>query len=176
MLPKVASFATYAGPLRDYTAPIDATTDRPATGTNPAYGDVAGMTHTALRAWARFQPNGITAPSVPTGQVLANVHDETWNNGNNAAPLFARTATGQYTVTFPTTVVDEIPSGYDGYTGPTAVNLRMAWPSLEPGGATNYEVRSIVTAANIVTVKIYTVGTSNLTDPNDGTVVGIAVV
>jgi hypothetical protein len=176
MLPKVASILTYAGPLADYSATIDSTTDRPASGTNPAYGDVAAMTHTALRAWARFQPNGITAPSVPTGQVLANVHDEVWNNGNNAAPLYARSSTGQYTVTYPATVVDEIPINYAGYTGPVAVNLRGAWANVEPGAATDYDARAVVTSANVVTVKVYQKGSSTLVDLNDGTVLGVFAV
>lgn len=120
MLPKVASIASYDGVKADYSAPIDSSTDRTAAGVNPAYGDVAAMTHTAFRAWIRLTL--YSSGAAPT--VVA--HDETWNNGLNAAPVAARTTGGQFTVTYPSTVVDEIPSGSLGYTGPQALNLLAA--------------------------------------------------
>jgi hypothetical protein len=174
MLPKVAAIATYAGPLNDYSQVSDSSTDRPGAGANPAYGDVAAMTHTAIRMWCRFIPNGTGAPTLPT----TNAHDETWNNGNNAAPVPARTGVGVYTVTAPATVFDEIPATSPGATpAGFAVNLRFVLaPNVEPGASTFYEVAASISSANVITVKIFTVGTSTLVDPNDGTVIGVAAV
>jgi hypothetical protein len=170
MLPGVASLASYGAALNDYSSPKDATTDRSAAAVNPAFGDVAAMTHTAPRAWVRFKLNGSSAPTLP----VSNAHDEMWNNGNNAAPVPARTNTGIYTVTFPGTVFDEIPLGAPG-ANPSGypVNLRTSWGNLELGSTTNYDVKTTVTSANVITVKIFTIGTSTLVDPNDGTIVGV---
>ena len=52
MLPETASLASYGGPKNDYSAVIDPSTDWSAAGVNPAYGDVAALTHTAFRVWA----------------------------------------------------------------------------------------------------------------------------
>lgn len=169
-LPKVASLGTYGGPKQDYSASIDSSTDRPAAGTNPAYGDTAAMTHTAVRAWVRFQPNGSGAqPTLP----VTNAHDEMWNNGLNGPPVPSRSGPGVYPVTFPTTVVDEIPSNFPGFTGAQPVNFRSSWPNVELGSTTNYDVSTKVTSANVITVQIFQVGTSTPVDPNDGTIIGV---
>lgn len=169
-LPGVASIATYGGALKNFSAVRDSTTDRAAAGTNPAYGDLAAMTHTAPRAWLRFQPNGSSAPTfAPT-----NAHDEMWNNGNNAAPTITRSTTGTYAAAFPSTVLDEIPSGLDGANSAGyALNLRAPFANIELGSTTNYDVRAKVTAPNIITILIFTIGTSTLVDPNDGSIVGV---
>jgi hypothetical protein len=173
MLPKVASLANYGSALNNYSATVDSSTDRDAAGANPAYGDTAGMTHTATRAWARFVPAGSSAPSFAT----TNARDEVWNNGNNVAPTLARSSTGIYTLTYPATVFDEIPSTLPGATpAGFAVNLRAALCNVEPGSTTNYDARAIITAANVITVQIYTVGSSTLHDPNDGTTIGVFAV
>jgi hypothetical protein len=145
MLPNVASIASYDGPKNDYSAVIDSTTDRSAAGANPERGDVAGMTHTAWRAWAH-----LTLLSSGGTPILV-AHDETWNNSLNAAPTLARTSAGVYTLTYPTTVVDEIPSTSPGYIGPQAVNFRGGNVS-DRGATTWYDVKAYPTAANVLTV------------------------
>jgi len=170
MLPSVASLSTYGGALNDYSPPIDASTDRPAAGANPAYGDTAAMTHTAIRGWARFTPAGSSTPTLAS-------HDETWNNGNNSAPTIARSEEGIYTLTYPATVYDEIPAtSPGGVSGGYALNLRAGFCNEEIGGSTLYKAIAFITSPNVVTVKIFSVGSSPaLTDPNDGTVIGVFV-
>jgi hypothetical protein len=171
MLPNPASLATYGGALADYSAPRDSQTDRSAVGTNPAYADVAAMTKTAVRAFVRFQPNGTGEPTLPS----TNAGSALWNNGLNAQPTVARSATGKYAVTVPSTVLDEIPANQQGATpGGFAVNLRASFANLELGSTTNSDVRtSIGSNPNVVNVLIFQVGTSTLVDPNDGTIVDI---
>jgi len=164
------SIASYGGPLQDYSAVRDSTTDRSASGTNPAYNDLAEMTRTRPAVWARFVPNGSSAPAFAT----TNARGELWNNGNNAAPAVARSGAGTYTLMYPATVFDEIPANLPGATpAGFAVNLLAAWANLELGSTTNYDVKAAVTAPNVITVKIFTVGTSTLHDPSDGTTVGV---
>ena len=174
MLPGVASLSTYGGAKNDLSAPVDSTTDRSANGVNPAYADIAAMSHCAVRAFVRFQPNGTSAPTLPA----TNPYDSVWNaNASNAAPVVARSTTGTYTITQPSTVFDEIPAGQPGASpSGIALNLRTAWTNIELGSTTNYEARAAVTSPNVVTVKIFTVGTSTLVDPNDGTIVAVYAV
>jgi hypothetical protein len=175
MLPSASSLANYGGAKNDYSAPRDSTTDRSALGTNPAYADVAAMTHVAPRAFVRFQPNGSSAPTLPA----SNAHDEHWNaNASNAAPVVARSSTGVYTVTYPSIVFDEIPASSPGSTpAGITLNLRCAMrPNLQLGSTTNYDAQASVTSPNVVTVKIFTVGTSTLVDPNDATIVNVVVI
>lgn len=116
-LPNTTSLASYGGAKNDFSAPIDSSTDRSATGVNPAYNDIAAMTHTAFRVWAHLTlySNG-AAPTIVA-------RDEMWNNGLNNGPVVARVAAGQFSLTYPTTVLDEIPPTSPGYSGPQAVNL-----------------------------------------------------
>ena len=152
-LTKAASISTYGGAKKDYSAPIDSTTDRTAAGVNPAYGDVAAMSHTDFRAWAHLTLYANTG-AVPT--IVA--HDEKWNNGQNAAPVVARVSPGVFTLTYPTTVLDEIPSGIDGYSGPQTVGLvsglgqaRASVPTL--GGY--YDLKCFPTANNVLSLYLW---------------------
>lgn len=170
MLPNDASIANYGGSLQDYSAVRDASRDRAAAGVNPAFGDTAAMTKTSPRVWVRFRPNGTGAPTLAP----SNAHGEHWNNGLNVPPVLARTAVGIYTVTYPATVFDEIPAGLPGANpAGTAVNLRAAWDNVELGSTTNYDVKVSATTANVLTAKIFTIGTSTLVDPNDATIVSL---
>jgi hypothetical protein len=170
VLPSVASLDNYGGPLKDAAPVSDSSTDRPAAGTNPAYGDVAGMTHTATRAWARFVPAGTGVPTL----AASNAHDEVWNNGRNLGPAPTRSTTGTFLVTFPATVFDEIPATSPGASlSGIPVNLRAGWCNVEPGASTDYDARCIVQSANVLKVLIFQKGTSTLVDPSDGTTIGV---
>ena len=162
MLPRTASIATYGGSLNDYSARSDSTTDRSAVGVNPAYCDLAGMTHTAVRAWAR-----VTLKSAGTAPVLAQ-RDEVWNNATpgNPAPTPARSSAGVFTLTYPATVQDEIPMNSPGYSGPVAVNLRASWAT-DRGGSTWGSCRAVVTAPNVITLYFFKLvgGAPTLGDP-----------
>lgn len=169
MLPAVASIDSYDGVKDDYSAPIDSSVDRSSTGVNPAYGDAAAMTHTALRAFATLSyATGAATPTV-------SVRDEVWNNPQNLAPVPLRTGVGVTTLTYPTTVRDEIPIGSKGYTGPKAVAFRSAWHQVR---GTWHRVEVTITAPNVLTVSFYTFasGSTTLDDPEDGTAVDVFAV
>lgn len=170
MLPNVASINSYGGPKNDYSSPKDASTDRSAAGVNPAYGDIAGLTHTGWRAWAR-----LTVKSAGTAPVLV-AHDETWNNGNNAAPVAARSSAGVLTIAYPTTVVDEIPSTSPGFIGAQTVNF-LAAVAGNRGGTTWYQVEAVPTSANVVTLYFwkFSGGAPTIGDPGSDTDVDVWV-
>jgi len=140
------SLATYGGAINDYSPVVDPTVDRSAAGMNPALAATASMTHTAPRAWCRFTLNGTAAP------VLV-AHDAMWGNGIAVAPVVVRTGTGTVTVTWPTTVQDEIQVGAPGYTGPTPLNLRGGWANAR--GTTAYQRNLDVTSANVATLYVF---------------------
>lgn len=153
-LTKAASISTYGGAKNDYSAPVDSTTDRPAKGVNPAYGDVAAMSHTDFRAWAHLTlyANTAVAPKVVD-------HDEKWNNGvGNAAPVAARVSPGIWTVTYPTTVLDEIPATSPGYAGPQTLGLQYGIGNARAAVPTTggyYDLKVFPIAANIVQLALW---------------------
>ena len=140
------ALTTYGGALNDYSPVVDPTTDRPAAGANACYSAVAGMTHTGTRAWCRFTLNGSAAP-------VLIAHDAMWGNSIAVAPVVARTGTGTVTITWPTTVQDEIPVGAPGYTGPLPTNLRAGWASNR--GTTAYQRTFDITSANVATLHVF---------------------
>jgi hypothetical protein len=152
MLPGIATLQGYGGALLDYSPPVDPTTDPSAAGRNPAFADIAAMTHVAPRAFARFALSGTVLAPV----LLA--HDETWNNGNpaNVAPVVARAGVGIYTVTWPATVFDEIPAGMPG-SSPAGfpVNLRGGW-ACASNVADFYDAHVVPTAPNVLTLYLWT--------------------
>lgn len=174
-LPDVDSTTTYGGELFDYTASVDPTTDRPAAGANPAYTSVAMMTHTVPRALARFSPQGSGTPILAAAGFQ---WDAVWKAATGTAPVLAHTGTGTHTITFPTTVNDEIAAGQPGYlaAGHT-VNFRMAMPSVEPGSTTLWQVSAVVTSPNVITVTTWSpnAGSPIKADVNDGTVIDLEI-
>lgn len=152
MLPDVDALATLGGALQDYSPVIDPTRDRPAAGANVGYADAAAATHTVLRGIFRLTWNGAGTPTIA-------YHDEVWNgstNGvpNNAAPVAARTSTGVATITYPSTVVDEIGASNPGGNGnPHNVNLQAVVAMVE--GGTPLHVQAAVTSANVVTIYLF---------------------
>lgn len=166
-LPDVDSLASLGGALNNYgVGVLDPTVDRDAAGANPAYADVAAMTHTIMRAWVRFTLNGTATP------VLV-AHDANWGNAITVQPTLARTTTGTYTSTWPVTVNDEIPSGAPGYVNPHTVNIRAGFANIRVGSAA-FDVFVIPTSANVVTVKVFNTSGS-LADPGSATDVDVWV-
>ncbi len=174
-LPDVDSLTTAGGGLQDYTAVQDPTTDRPAAGANTAYCNEAMATHTLPRAIVRFSPQGSSAPVLAASGFQ---WDAVWKAATGTAPVLAHTGTGTHTITFPTTVADEIPAGVPGYlaAGHT-VNFRMAMPSVEPGSTTLWQVSAVVTSPNVVTVTTWSpnAGSPIKADVNDGTVIDMEI-
>ncbi len=139
--PAVDSLATYGGELVDLLPITDPTTDRSAASANAAYASVAGMTHTALRCWCRF------TAAATTGALVLQTHDAAWGSSLAVAPTLARTGTGTFTVTWPATFTNEL-----GDTQSVALRAVVV-ATME--GAIAFQVQAERTAANVVTVHVF---------------------
>lgn len=145
--PDIDTLATYGGALVDYgVGVVDPTTDRDAGAANLAYMSVAGMSACAPRLWVNFT----TATS--TGGLVLNAWNSGWGNAPGYNPTLARSTTGVYTITLPSTVSDAIFASH-------AVNLRAAWGSIRITGSTLYVPTVIATSPNVLTVTTWS-GTS----------------
>ncbi len=138
--PDIDTVATYGGVLTNAWPVEDPTTDQDADGMNACKASTAAMTHTAARAWARFTSD----PTTPAF-ALTNPHDSMWGNDLSVRPTLARTGAGVYTLTWPSTVTDELGATH-------ALNLRFAKACFENQAAI---ANAEVTAVNVVTVRLW---------------------
>lgn len=139
MLPDIDTLATLGGELTNYAPIEDPTTDLDATADNTARGNVAMLTHTSRRAWCRF------TAAASTGAMVRVAHDAMW--GTSVPPTLARTGSGTFTVTWPTTVDDELGNSH-------SLNIRAASANSR-GGSTLYFVSAVPTSANVITVYVH---------------------
>jgi hypothetical protein len=126
-------------PTTDWTSgnPPD-TTGTGGPGGNQLIVDVAGMTRTARRCWARFVAG--TSPTIAT-------HDANWGNDSGVKPLVAHGSTGVFTLTWPTTITDKL-----GVI--RSVNLRYPErPNVE--GAVLYFAQATMTSPTLMTVYVF---------------------
>lgn len=140
-LPGIDSLSSYGG-AKTNDAPVeDNSTDESADHRNLYAANVAGMTQTVDRAWCRFVGHG-TTPTDPA----SNVHAAVWGNGVSVKPVPARTGAGVYTITWPTSVTDELGVSH-------TVNLRSAKWNVE--GSTPYTLTVTLTSVNVATVRVF---------------------
>lgn len=141
-LPGVDSLSSYGG-VKINDAPVeDSSTDEDANHRNLYAANVAGLTQTACRAIYRFKGKA----SSPPDDATANVHFNVWGNGVSVKATTARTTTGVFTLTYPSTVTDEL-----GVTH--SVNLVDGWGNAN--GSTAYHVQVEITSPNVATVRVF---------------------
>ena len=140
-LPDIATLDTYGGAKANYAPVEDYSTDEDADDRNSYVADVAGMTHTAVRAWRRFTGHA-TTPADP----VSNIFDNVWGSDTANKPAVTKGGTGVYVITHAATVTDELGVVH-------SVNLRGAWASVE--GSTLYFTTAEVTSPNVITVRVY---------------------
>lgn len=140
-LPNVAALATYGGAKQNAAPVEDPTTDRDAGDANKAFADAAAMTHTVMRAWVRI----VGSASAPALAVV-NGHEAVWGNLPAVAPTIGRTTTGDWTVTWPSSITDELGNAI-------ALNLRCALhPNIE--GDKGF-ASATITSPNIARVQLW---------------------
>lgn len=136
-LPESDSLDTYGGEKNDYGPVVDPTTDRAAADANKAFATVAMGSRMVPRVEVAFLGHA-TAPTVSAWEAV-------WKGTTTTAPVPAHSATGVYTLTFPSSVNDELIEAH-------VVNMQRAWGQAE--GATAYHVQCSV-SANVVTVRVF---------------------
>jgi hypothetical protein len=148
-LPDRDTLDVYGGSKENYGPVEDTTTDRDATMANYAYANVAMMSQTATRAYVRFT----TAASTPSLVLVDS--NAVWGNGVSYLPALARSGTGVFTVTWPSSVTDVIDTVAHGQASHT-VNLKGVRIFAE--GSTAILAQGKITSANVATVYTFTLG------------------
>lgn len=142
VLPEAASLAEFGGKFSDgLVAVVDSTTDLSSAQFNAISATVAGASRMVPRCEVVFTGHATTPVFV--------AFESVWKAGSPASPAIARTATGVFTATFASTVVDELG-------GVHSVNFRRAWAQVE--GATCYTANATV-SANVITVNVFLTST-----------------
>lgn len=160
-LPDVDALTSYGGAKENYAPVEDSTTDEDAEHRNLYAGNVAMMTHTAVRAWVRLKGHA-SSPTDPS----SNVHDAVWGNDATVKPATARTGTGVFTITWPETVTDELGEEH-------SVNLRQV-VGVNVEGSTLYFAQATITAPNVVT--LYVFNSSAAANDAAGVTFGVSVI
>lgn len=150
-LPDISSLDDYGGPLANYAAVTDPTTDEDAKYRNRYACDVAMMGHTAPRGFVRFVAADGADPTDPT----SNAHDALWGSSVGVKPAVGRTGEGVWTITLPVTVDDELTAedaalgGGESHT----VNVRAAFAQATAVSGVLKHAVAEVTSANVITVR-----------------------
>lgn len=108
--------------------------------------DTAQCTQTVTRAWVRWLT--ISGGSLPIAVPISTiVHDTNWGSGASSRPVITKTATGRYTVTFPTTQTDGL--GVD-----ETVSFRHAMAgTIALDAVDEVDAKVLTRNGNIITIK-----------------------
>jgi hypothetical protein len=147
----IRSIDDYGGPMTDYAAVTDPTTDEAARFRNRYVCDGSMMMHTAARAIVSFVAVNGAAPTDPTDFV----HDALWGSTNPVKPVVARTAEGIWTLTYPETVDDELTpeDETDGGGVTHTTNFRRACAQATTVSGVLKHAVAEITSPNVVTVR-----------------------
>jgi hypothetical protein len=145
-LPSIDSLAAYGGEMRNYSDPVDPTTDEDASYRNKYAANVAMMTHTVTRAFRSFLGStaGATAIADPSS---GSIHDAVWGDSAAVKPSATSIPSGTYDIIWPATVNDELGTSH-------TLSLRRAWANVESSDGTKRDADAKVTGAR--TVRVYT--------------------
>jgi hypothetical protein len=96
----MSSLNTYGGIRENYAPILNPSTDYDANQIDEANADVAACTRTVSRGRIK-----LTLASTTPGLIL-NDWETVWKESTDTLPILARSSTGVFTITFPTSVVD----------------------------------------------------------------------
>lgn len=140
-LPDIPTLADDLGGVLENYAPVeDPVTDLDAGFDNSSRCNIAMMSHTAPRSWARI------TLAATTGALVLVAHDAMWGNALAVAPALARTSAGIFTLTYPATVDDELGDEH-------TVNFRDAWANHRLTSAALF-LNVVRTSANVLTLYV----------------------
>jgi hypothetical protein len=146
-LPDANTYSTLGGELNNYQSPEDPTTDLDANADNEVRCDSAAASRMVGRAFVAF---------TGSDQVV-HQHDSVWGNDVSVLPVVGRSGAGVYTVTWPASV-------NDARGNPHALNLRRALVIVEQD-AHVWVGHPLITAPNILSVKVYRSSTESAGEP-----------
>ena len=154
-LPSRSTISTYDADNKINNAnipPANQQTDWDNTKLAPAISDVVALGLTAPRFWCRM------TLAATTGALVLINWQANWGNVTTTTPILARTTTGVFTITLPTTVSDEYQASL-GVTNNITLALNAAEGSLE--GST-FGFINASASGNVITVNTAnTAGSAN---------------
>jgi hypothetical protein len=98
MLPAIVDFEQLGGALQNYAPVEDPLTDLDASADNETRANVAAATQT--------QPRALCSAFIGLAPALSG-HRSVWGNLPAVAPAIARVALGEFTITWPPSIVDK---------------------------------------------------------------------
>lgn len=152
MLP--ATLSNYGAPFQDVRPVRDPTTQAAAARYNRMAEDVAQGTRTAVRAEVSFLTSAGGAGTIAAGNVT---HFSVWGSGSPMKPTVAKTATGKYTLTWPTSAADGLVGVQNMESVAVTENIVFTMPVGAPNvrGTTAGWARVASIASNVVTVEVF---------------------
>jgi hypothetical protein len=100
------TIGNYGGPYVDQDAVENPESEMAADEGNRLLEDTAQMTVACVRVTLNFLTSAAAPPlDLPAATVE---HDAVWGSGSSSAPTVRKTATGRYTITFPTPLTDSL--------------------------------------------------------------------
>ncbi len=145
VLPEVSDITTFGGTMANFAPPEDPTTDLDCLYVNRWFAQLAMLSFTLPRAWARCTVAG----AVISGPVDGD-HGAVWGNTSGLKPTAARTSAGLFTLTWAASYNDlqAVPESH-------AVSFKSVIVTAY-NGATAVISAAAVTSANVVTVRTWT--------------------
>lgn len=148
------TIASLGGPYQNEEAVVDPTSEVDAAFHNRTLEDVAQCGRAVGFSWYSFTTTATAAPVTLAANTVAV--SGLFGSGNAQKPTVAKTATGVYTLTWPTTFDDALV----GVTGMTAVaeTQSVAFTfAAQPNvfGATNGYARVFSLSSNVATIYVY---------------------
>lgn len=144
MLPK--NIASFGGPFLSSAPVANPSTEQSADYANRVFEDVAQMTRTAPRAWAAFSTSSGGAGAISSTDAIT-----VWSEDDT--PTVAKTATGTYTLTYPTTYEDAlVGTESDAIAETEVVYFRFGWGSARGSTFGHVQVDPV---DNVVTVYVF---------------------
>ena len=142
-LPDIDALANFGGILKNYAPVADPTTDLDASFSNKVRTSMAAASQTLTRSLVVF-----TTATTSAGLVLVG-YRSVWGNAPSVAPSLVRLSTGQYTITHPGSVQDELGAAH-------TVSIFAAAASFEGATAYNCDAYPSPRFGNVVTVNLFT--------------------
>src|SRR5262245_24711312 len=94
----------YGGPYEDELPVENPKTEQSAAFANRSLEDLAQFTRTTTKAWVRFATTTAAAPQT----ITPSAGQSHMGTGSGVLPTVAKTATGTYTVTYPSSWTDAL--------------------------------------------------------------------
>jgi len=147
------TIANYGGPFQNERLPEDPETEVDALYFDRALEDVAQLTNAAGFGWYKFTTTTTSAPTTLAANTVSVACF--FGNGTAQKPTVAKTATGVYTLTFPSEFDDALVGVENMASVEETQSVVFTFASQPNVFGTNGYARVDSLASNVVTVKVY---------------------